>query len=365
MEKVRIAIIGTGQIGKHHLEEYTKIKDAEIVAVCNRSIEKAEEVANIYNVPHVYSDYKKMIERDDIDAIDVCLHNALHALVTIDVLNSGKNVYCEKPIADSYKNGLAMLEAARRNNCMLHIQLGHIYRPYARAVKRLIDGGALGEIYHARSMGLRRRFRPYVDGYGSMQFVQKEISGGGALLDVGVYKIALMLYLLGRPGIERISGNTYQKTGMDELRREKSGYNVEEMATGYIRFENNVSLDLFEAWAAHMDDIGPSSILGTKGGVKFGVDTFSYHTTYCDLELNCTGDLNAMEYRWNNTQENEDAYTSSQAHWVAALQKRVPLLPTAEIALDTMLIEEGIYLSASLGREVTSDEVKAFSEGKL
>lgn len=357
MSKVRIGIIGAGMIAGIHMEEYALMPDVELVAICDMFEPKATQAAEKYHIPNIYSDYHQLLVRDDIDAVDVCLHNALHAPVTIDALHAGKHVYCEKPISDSYQSGLSMVHAAEETGRMLHIQLGHFYRTYARAAKRLIDGGALGEIYHARTMGLRRRGRPYVDGYGSMQFVQKAHAGGGALFDVGVYKIALMLYLLGQPVPSRFSGKTYQMTGMDAVRRQISGYDVEEMATGFIRFENGITLELFEAWAAHLDRIDPSAILGSKGGVTFSPDVFSYHTTLCDLELDCTGDLDAMDFRWRNTTETENYYTSSQAHWIAALQNKVPLLPTAKIALDTQLIQEGIYLSSALNREVAAEEV--------
>ncbi|MDL2205802.1 Gfo/Idh/MocA family oxidoreductase [Eubacteriales bacterium OttesenSCG-928-N13] len=363
-KKVRIGIIGAGQIAGYHMEEYAQMPDVELVAVCDQMASRAADAAAKYHIPNAYQDYAQMLERDDLDAVDICLHNALHAKATIDVLNSKKHAYCEKPIADSYQNGRDMLDAAQVNGRMLHIQLGHIYRPYARAVKRLIDGGALGELYHARTMGMRRRGRPYVDGYGSMMFVQKQHACGGALMDVGVYKIALMLYLMGQPKPTRITGATYQKTGMDPARKLQSGYDVEELATGFIRFENGLTMELFDAWAVHLDQIDPCSLLGAAGSVKFSPDVFSYHTTLCDLELDCTGDLIAMDTRWRNTIDTENDYISSQAHWVAALQGRVPLLPTAQIALDTMLIQEGIYLSAERGQEVLADEIIAGARRK-
>ncbi|WP_231571441.1 hypothetical protein [Gordoniibacillus kamchatkensis] len=77
--------------------------------------------------------------------------------------------------------------------------------------------------------------------------------------------------------------------------------------------------------------------------------------------MNATFDLNAMDYRWHQLRANQDAYDSSQHHWLAALQGRVELLPTARIALSTMLISEGIYLSDKLGREVTAEEIAAAS----
>lgn len=359
MEKVRIGFIGAGQIAGYHLQEYAQMPEVELIAICDICIEKARNAAQSYHIPYVYSDYHQLLQRDDIDAVDICLHNAMHAQITVDVLRSAKHAYCEKPIADSYINGLLMVRAAQESHKKLHIQLGQIYQPYARAAKRLVDGGAVGEIYHARSFGIRRRGRPYVDGYGSMLFVQKKQSGGGALMDAAVYRISLMLYLMGQPKPSRITGAIYQKIAMDASRLETSGYDVEETATGFVRFQNDCTMELFDAWAAHMDGIEPCMLLGTKGGIKFRAfgDTFSYYTTLCDLELDCTGNLQEMDTRWRRTIPIENCYTSSQAHWIAALQGKVPLLPTAQIALDTMLIQEGIYLSNERKSEIAADEM--------
>lgn len=101
----------------------------------------------------------------------------------------------------------------------------------------------------------------------------------------------------------------------------------------------------------------PSTLLGDKGGLRYGPNDFSYHTTYCDLELDCTGDLDAMDWRWRHILDTEEYYCSSQAHWAAALNGLIPLLPTAELAMETMLISEVMYLSSNLKREVTREEV--------
>ena len=104
-----------------------------------------------------------------------------------------------------------------------------------------------------------------------------------------------------------------------------------------------------------MGSMESSSLMGSKGGIR--LEPFSYHTTICDVDLDCTGNLDDMDFRWVNTIEDEYACSSSQAHWIAALKGEVPLLPTAELALSTMLIQEGLYLSDKLGSEVTAQEV--------
>lgn len=359
MKKIRIGLIGAGMISQKHLREYQSIPEAEVAAVCSRTRSSAERCAREWNIPNIYTDISELLKQPDIDAVDICLHNHLHAPVAIAALNAGKHVYCEKPMAMTYADGTAMLEAARLNQKTLHIQLGFLYRPYARAAKRLIDGGALGHIYHARSVGFRRRNRPYVDGYGSPDFVERRLAGGGALYDFGIYHISLLLYLMGMPVPVRMSGKLYQEIPMDENRRVSGHYDVEELGVGFVRFENNITLDLFESWAVHLDSMDPSTILGSLGGIK--LDPFSFHTTFCDTELDCTGNLEQMDFRWKQTQPEESAYASSEAHWIAALLERVPLIPTAELALTTLLIQEGITLSDKLGREVSAEEVKRSS----
>ncbi|MGO4547302.1 Gfo/Idh/MocA family protein [Paenibacillus sp. 2TAB23] len=368
MDHIRIAIIGVGQIGKMHIEKYKGIPGAELVAVCDVNELEANRVAEQYGIPHAYADFRELLKRDDLDAVDVCLHNNFHAPVTIAALGAGLHVYCEKPIAGTYSDGRAMVEAARKHGKQLHVQLFTLYGKDTKAAKTLIDGGMLGRLYHARSTGFRRRNRPFVDGYGTPYFTRKETAAGGALLDMGVYHIAQLLYLLGNPQVDRITGKLYQETDMRADRKEQSGFDVEELATGFIRFAGGLTLDIVEAWAVHLGGFEGSSIAGSKGGIRLpndqvgaGAQPFSYHSTVCDMDMDSTLDLDMMDLRRHRLNENEDAYSSSQHHWVAALQGRVPLLPTAEIALNTMLISEGIYMSEELGREVSADEVIARS----
>jgi predicted dehydrogenase len=177
---------------------------------------------------------------------------------------------------------------------------------------------------------------------------------------MGVYHIAMMLYLLGNPDVLTMSGQTYQETSMDLHRREISGYNVEELGVGFVRLGGNITLDIIESWAVHLEIGEGSAVVGTAGGVR--VNPFAYYWNAGDLSLNATANLDQYAWRRSMIRENADAETGPQQHWIAALQGRVKLLPTAELALKTMLISEGLYLSGSLGREVTSAEVRQNSE---
>ena len=102
-----------------------------------------------------------------------------------------------------------------------------------------------------------------------------------------------------------------------------------------------------------------SSVCGSEGGIS--LDPFGYYHTIGDMQADTTIDLNAVKYRWDKVDEIGNVYDSPQHHWIAALAGRVDLLPTAELALNTMLISEGIYRSQELDRELTTEEIRDLS----
>ena len=358
MERVKIGIIGVGQIGKLHLHYYQNLP-VDIVAAADVNPTEVEQVAAQYKIPHTFTDFRKLLEMDELQAVDVCLHNNLHSPVTCEVLKAGKHAYCEKPIAGSWVDGKKMVETAKKLGRMLSIQLSTLFSPETKAAQRLISDGLLGDIYYAKSYGFRRRGRPYVDGYGTSSFVQQEVAGGGALFDMGVYHIAQVLHLLKNPKIETVSGATHQAVAMYQDRQQNGKYSVEELGLGMARLAGGITFFVEESWAIHAAGADASQIYGSKGGVR--LSPFTYYTTVADMEMDGTFDLRSADSRWHSCFPNTDCYDSPQAHWVAALQGRVPLIDTAGLALATMFVSEGIYLSTKLGREVTAAEIEANS----
>lgn len=354
-ETINVGIIGVGQIGKVHLEGYLSLPNVRVTAIAGRDPQKTEAVAKHNNIPCWTTDFRALLDKKEIQAVSVCLHNNLHMPVTIAALQAGKHVFCEKPIAGSYCDGAKMVEVAKQQNKQLSIQISNLFSRESKAALMAIENGWLGTPYLAHSAGFRRRGRPYVDGYGTPSFVQKASASGGALFDTGIYHIANVLYLLGNPSPLRTSGRTFQRTDMDAARRAISNFDVEEVAVGLINLEKDIALSLIETWAMHLDQLEGSYITGTDGGIR--LNPFGLFRSLADMDITASTDLDSFDYRIHNVRENGDAYDSPLHHIIAAAQERVPLIPTAEIALNTMLISEGIYLSQRLGREVTAQEV--------
>lgn len=363
-DKVKIGIIGTGMIGKKHIQKYREIPGVEIVAVCDQNETEAAKAGEMAGAKQVVTDYKELLKIDEIQAVDVCLHNNLHAGISIAAMNAGKNVYCEKPLAGSYSDAKLMVEASARTGAKLMMQCATIFSQTCRSAKQLIDEGCLGKIYHAKSLYYRRRGRPYVDGYGTMNFVQKRVSAGGALFDMGVYHITQMLHLMGNPGVVTVSGATSQEMAMDETRRTQSGYDVEEFGTGFVRLEGGISLYIEEAWALYMHNSGSykdkSTISGSLGGIT--LDPLTLHTTIAGFEADSTFSPAAIDAGKPNPYPGPfDPDLSQQHHWIAYHQGRVELLDTITPGLNMLKIAEGIYMSQQLGREVRADEIEQAS----
>jgi len=357
-EKTRIGLIGTGEIAHLHAKMYLQDENVEIVAASGLRESNLNCFCDMYGIKNRYLNFREMLKRDDLDAVDVIVHNNLHAPISVEVLNSGKHCYCEKPMAGSYKDAAIMLECAKRNKKMLHIQLAMLYNPDTFCAKQIIDEGKLGKIYHVRSYGYRRRKRPYVDGIASKEFVNSYWSGGGALLDMGVYHISRLLYLLGVPKVERISGEVYQEIAMDSLRQKESGFNVEELGVGFVKFSNRLSMDIIESWAINAEEFPNSMICGSEAGLSIGsFKSLKYISEVSGFPMLSEVELDSEINKRCQIDVDAKKMQNSQVHWIAALRGEVPLLNTAEIALSTMLILEGIYLSSKLGREVTAEEV--------
>ena len=360
-EKLRIGLIGTGQIAKNHLKRYADIPEAEIVAVCDIREDEARQVAEgLDSKPEVFTDFRKLLDMKDVEAVDVCLHNNLHAPVSVAAMEAGKDVFCEKPLAGSYADAHKMIETRERTGRILHMQSNPLFKDEMLAAERLMKEGHLGDIYYAKSSSYRRRGRPFVDGYGTPAFVQKKNASGGALYDMGVYHILRVLHLLGNPAIRTISGATHQQVAMYEDRRESSGYDVEELGVGFVRLEGDITFFIEEAWAINLGSTDGTKIVGSKGGLS--LDDFAFHSTLGDMEMDAKFNLSAARTRWQRCGMVGNEHTNSNAHWVAVLQGRAQLIDTAAMGLNMMLMAEGIYLSQKLGREVTPDEVMEASK---
>jgi predicted dehydrogenase len=276
---VKAGIIGAG-IGKFHIEGYQKHPNAQAYALADVNPAALEAVGCGYGIPNLYPEYKEMLANPEIDCVSVCVPNALHMPVVIDCLEAGKHVLCEKPLARNAKEGEKMVAAAKKAHKKFMIQFNNRYRPEAKLLKQYVASGDLGDVYFARCGWIRRNGIP---GWGGW-FTQKELAGGGPLIDLAVHMLDLTMWLMGNPEPECVLASTYSVFGpkMEALGpwgtpNKKGKFDVEDMAVAMIKFAGNKTIAVEASWASRCKrEWVYSTIMGTQAGASlervFGFD---------------------------------------------------------------------------------------------
>jgi predicted dehydrogenase len=284
MEPLRVGVVGLGWAGEQHLKNYLRLPNVEVVALAGLEAPRLRELGQRYGVPRLHRDYEEVVARGDLDAVSICAPNHLHAPVAIAALKSGKHVLCEKPLARTGAEAEGIVLTAREAGRVVHIAFTQRERGDVQVLRRHIKDGNLGRIYHAKATWMRRNGIP---GMGSW-FTNKEMAGGGPLIDLGVHMIDMVLYLMDEPEIESVSCATYAEFGPrgrggrgDAKTIIGDAYEVEDLATAFIRLSGGATLNLEAGWAAYRessDDFG-LTLYGTEGGAEMRVRNYGTQDT--------------------------------------------------------------------------------------
>lgn len=295
MSKLKMGIIGVGGIAQgRHIPAYQQLhQKLELVAVYDIDQERATEIAKKNQIAHAFNHYDDLFEV--VDAVTICTPNKFHAEIAIAALEAGVHVLCEKPMALNVAEAELMIAAAKKADKVLAI--GYHYRFLESAMlakKASID---IGEPLVTRVQALRRRKVP---GWGV--FTNKELQGGGSLIDYGCHFLDLALWLLDNPKPVEVIGKTYNRLSKTPNQVNDWGafdhktFNVDDHVSAYITFDNGASL-LFEcSWSANIkEDREHLSISGTKAGMN--VFPFEFyepkHGTFMTTEASIIDDQDA------------------------------------------------------------------------
>lgn len=347
---LKIGVIGNGSISQCHLKPYSEHPDVTIHAVCDLNEERARAAADKYNVPHVYTDYRELLADETIDAVSICTWNNTHAEISIAALRAGKHVLVEKPLARSVEEALRMQEAVRETGKLLQVGFVRRYDPNARMLRQFVDAGEFGDIYYAKASYIRRFGNP--GGW----FSDRSRSGGGPLIDLGVHVIDLCWYMMGRPKVKSVSGNTYNKLGNRANLLNLSQYraadydanlnDVEDMANALIRFENGASLMIDVSFTLHAkDNEGVVKLYGDKGG--FEIDpAVTMISEKNNTILNIEPQVDSKGFQM------DPAFANEIGHFIECIQEGKQPLSPVEDGVEIMKILAAVYESAEKGTEV-------------
>ncbi|MBR5514916.1 MAG: Gfo/Idh/MocA family oxidoreductase [Clostridia bacterium] len=336
--KLKVAIVGCGSIADGaHLSNYEKNDGIEIVALCDIDTTRFDYLKGKYKCcanAYTTTDYKDIAKDENVDAVDICTPNYLHSIVAIEMLNAGKHVLTEKPDAMTAKEVEAMRDAADKNGRVLMAMRNNRFTPAAIHLKKMIDNGECGEIYNARCAWVRKRGVPKPGSW----FAKKAESGGGPLIDLGVHMIDLAMYLMGNPKPVSVTGTTFNKFNNNH----DYTFDVEDMATGYIKFDNGASLALEFSWESNIiSDTRYVELRGTKAGAIIENDDLRLfierHGTMCDEYPHPRGS-------WG--------HDGAIRHFADVVQNGTDPIFTPQQGINMIKILNAIYESAETGKEV-------------
>ena len=352
-KKLRAGVIGLGFGGEMHLRGYAQLPNVEIVALAGLEEKRLQELGAMFDIPNLYRYDSELLSLDDLDIVRVCVPNSLHAPIAIKALERGAHVLCEKPLARTTEEAELMVQAARRANRVLHTVYNHRMRNDVAVLKRAIDEGQLGHIYYAKASWMRRRGIP---GAGTW-FVNKELAGGGPLIDLGVHVLDMSLHLLGEPEIVTVTASTYDELGKRgkgvDIASRKTGagntFEVEDVATAFLRLSNGSTLLVEASWATHSsagDDFGVT-LYGTEGGAEIRVQNYNWQDT-----LRIYTDVAGVPSEIRPRLTKGEGHIAVVRNFVQAITDGNWSLHDGSEGLRRVQVVDACYASAKQGREI-------------
>jgi predicted dehydrogenase len=360
-ETIGIGIIGAGGLAEAaHIPAFKQQPDARVVAVADVVAERARGVAERNGISRAYGSWEELLLNPDVDAVSVATPNAYHAPISMAALNAGKHVFCEKPPATNADEARRAQAVAEVTGNVLYYCLQNRFRPEVMQLRRYVAAGELGEIYYAKTATLRRRGGP--GGW----FADKKLSGGGALIDIGVHCIDWTRWIMGNPQPVEIFGQTYARIktydlddhrtwlpadlrGTTEVPSDRAG-DVDEMATAMIRFATGATLFVEVSWALNVGENSEyTQIYGTRAGASFRpLRLFrNEYGRMVDLAVNIP------------EQPGPNGHFRAIRNFLDTIQGKAEPVVKPRDGVEIMQILDGIYASAERGKSVVVAEEAA------
>jgi len=346
---IKVGMIGAGAIADDHCNAINRYNGAAVAAVAEINTKRRDALQKKYAIAKAYEKWQDLVADPDLDAVAIALPNALHAPVSLAAIQAGKHVLLDKPFALSYAEAKRVVDAARRNKKMLMIGMNQRYVQNSQMLKAIVDRGELGAIYHTKACWCRRMGSPK---FGTW-FVNKKLSGGGCMLDIGVHILDLALHLIDNWQPVSVSGQVYGKFGHRGIgeggwgksdRNAKLKFDVEDFATGLIKFRNQATLELNVSWVLHQEqgDRHNVELYGTQAGASLiPLKLFRQAKRKGEYEVVVPQNVKIPH-----------CYENRQFNWLDAIRGKDKPLCTMDQSLVVQRILDAIYASSASGKEV-------------
>jgi predicted dehydrogenase len=255
-KELRIGLIGTGFMGRTHSNGYNRVANffpdlaytPVLKAVCSRNKDKVQAFADQWGYESVETDWKALIARDDIDAVDICTPNDTHAEISLAAAAAGKMILCEKPLSRNLAEGEKMVEAIESADVNSTVWYNYRRLPAVSLAKQIIDSGKLGKIYHYRANFLQdwTISADLPQGGEGLWRMDAEAAGSGVTGDLLAHCIDTAMWLNGAIVDVSAVTETFVKERMHQLTGKVQPVGIDDACIFHCHFENG-SLGLFES----------------------------------------------------------------------------------------------------------------------
>lgn len=332
-EPVKIGLVGCGLIARReHLPAYAASPDAIVTAVASGHRENAEAVAKEFDAGHVHHDWESLVVDPEVEAVDICTPNALHAPIAIAAARAGKHVLVEKPMAVSVADADAMIAAADEAHVTLMVAHNLRFLNIFEAVKQVLDDGVIGSPLAARGcFGHGGPDETWAGGIGPEWFFDPDQAGGGALIDMGVHIIDTLRWLLGRR-VEAV-------VAMTTRARKPTAF--DDNAFALLRFEGPLIASVQTSWTARPFPDYELVIHGERGFVAVGKSERTL------VQVMVQGDEGPVEVAVEIPAESR--YRNPYVHFARVVRGLEPPIVDGREGRDTLAVALAAYQSAASG----------------
>lgn len=369
-KQLRIGLIGTGFMGRTHTNGYKRLGDffpeleyrPVLKAVCARSEDKVKAFAEQWGYESVETDWKKVIARNDIDAVDICTPNDTHAEIAIAAAAAGKMILCEKPLSRTLAEGQKMVDAIKKANVPNTVWYNYRRLPAVTLAKQIVDSGKLGKIFHYRANFLQdwTISADLPQGGTGLWRLDAEVAGSGVTGDLLAHCIDTAMWLNG--GIKDVSAmtETFIKSRVHQLTGQVQKVGIDDACLFHCHFENG-SLGLFEStrYARGHKALYTFEINGEHASIRWDLHDLN-RLEYFDhrdegivrgwRSIHVTdGDQPYMNKWWvpGLGIGYEHSFIHQVADFLKCLETGQPCAPTFQDALETQKVCEAVIASAN------------------
>ncbi len=341
MSKVRVGLLGSQFVTTIHAESLKTVPDAEILAVASPTEGHAREFAEQHGIPNHFTDYRKILEMDEIDMIALGIPNDLHCQATVDAAAAGKHVVCEKPMCLNLDEADRMIDACEKANVKLMYAEELCFAPKYVRLKQLLDEGALGD------PTLIKQSEKH-DGPHAPHFWDVDRSGGGVCMDMGCHAIEFFRWMLGKPEIRSVYAHMSTSVHADKTRGDDNGIII-------LEFENGCTAIAEESWTklGGMDD--RAEVHGSKGVAYANLLQGNSILTYSDSGYGYAVEKSGGTTGWSFTMYEEIwnyGFPQEFAHFVDCVKNDKEPIETGHDGREVLEVLFAAYKSAGCGQKI-------------